>query len=88
MNENLYGLFDHIVASDFSIEDEGFKKTILLDGDAEYGKMETYSIFPGTILSYIDMNIDNMQDVFLEDNISSRMLEINHCLSKNDWIWL
>lgn len=66
MNENLYGLFEHILVSDFSIRDEGFKKTILLGGDAEYGKLETYSIFPGAILSYIDMNIDNMQDVFLE----------------------
>ncbi|MBE6509600.1 MAG: helix-turn-helix transcriptional regulator, partial [Methanobrevibacter sp.] len=61
--------------------DEGIKKVVELGKNAEYGKMETYSIFPGIILSYIDMHIENMENVFFEDNISSRMLEINHCAS-------
>lgn len=79
MNENLYSMFDDILVPDFIIKDEGIKKVVELGENAEYGKMETYSIFPGIILSYIDMNIENMENVFLEDNISSKMLEINHC---------
>ena len=79
MNENLYSMFDDILVPDFTIKDEGIKKVVELGENAEYGKMETYSIFPGIILSYIDMNIENMENVFLEDNISSKMLEINHC---------
>lgn len=47
--------------------------------DAEYGNLETYSIFPGVILSYIDLNIDNMDEVFFEEKIDNRLLEINHC---------
>ena len=81
MNENLYNMFDDILVSDFNIRDEGIKKVVELGKNAEYGKMETYSIFPGIILSYIDMHIENMENVFFEDNISSRMLEINHCAS-------
>ena len=79
MNENLYSMFDDILVPDFTIKDEGIKKVVELGENAEYGKMETYSIFPGIILSYIDMNIENMENVFMEDNISSKMLEINHC---------
>lgn len=81
MNENLYNMFDDILVSDFNIIDEGIKKVVELGKNAEYGKMETYSIFPGIILSYIDMHVENMENVFFEDNISSRMLEINHCAS-------
>lgn len=79
INENLYSMFDDILVPDFTIKDEGIKKVVELGENAGYGKMETYSIFPGIILSYIDMNIENMENVFLEDNISSKMLEINHC---------
>ncbi len=79
MNENLYSMFDDILVPDFKIRDEGIKKVVELGNDAEFGSMVTYSIFPGIILAYIDMNIENMENVFLEDNISSRMLEINHC---------
>ena len=42
MNENLYSMFDKVLLSEFSIVDEGSKKTIVLGNDAEYGKMETY----------------------------------------------
>ena len=79
MNENLYGLFDEILISDYLIKDEGSKKIIEFGENAKYGIMETYSIFPGVIISYIDMNVDDMTDVFSESNISPRMLEINHC---------
>jgi AraC-like DNA-binding protein len=79
MNENLYGMFDKVVQSEFSIVDEGFKKTIELGKDAEYGKMETYSLFDGIIIAFMDINIDNMDTVFFEDKISSRLLQINHC---------
>ncbi|WP_407375555.1 helix-turn-helix domain-containing protein [Methanobrevibacter sp.] len=81
MNENLYNMFDDILVSDFNIIDKGIKKVVELGKNGEYGKMETYSIFTGIILSYIDMHIENMENVFFEDNISSRMLEINHCAS-------
>ena len=81
MNENIYEMFDNILTSDFKIIDEGVKKIVELGRNAEYGRLETYSIFPGIILAYIDMNIDHMEDVFVEDNVSSRMLELNHCLA-------
>ena len=45
MNENLYNMFDDILVSDFNIRDEGIKKVVELGKNAEYGKMETYSIF-------------------------------------------
>ena len=79
MNENLYGLFDEVLISDFSIKNEANKTVIELGHNAEYGKLENYSIFPGIILSYIDINIDNIDDVFLEGKIDFRLLEINHC---------
>ena len=44
MNENIYGFFDDIVISDFSVIDDGAKKTLVFGEDGEYGKMETYSI--------------------------------------------
>ena len=47
--------------------------------DAEYGNLETYSIFPGIILSNIDLAIDNVDEVFVEEKINHRLLEINHC---------
>lgn len=81
MNENLYELFDHILTTDFKIIDEGVKKIVELGENAEYGRMETYSIFPGIILSFIDLHIDRMEDIFIEDNVSSRMIEINHCIA-------
>lgn len=79
MNENLYGLFDEVVLSEFNIKDEGSKKVIELGDNAEYGSMETYSVFPGIIIAYMDINIDNIDDVFVEEKLSSRLLEINHC---------
>ncbi|MBQ2831401.1 hypothetical protein [Methanobrevibacter sp.] len=79
MNENLYGMFDKVLKSEFSIIEEGPKKTIELGKDAEYGKMETYSLFDGTVIAFMNINIDNMDNVFIEDNLSSRLLQINHC---------
>lgn len=79
MNENLYKLFDHVLLADFDIEDDGFKKTVVIGENGEYGSMETYSIFPGIIIAYMDIHIENIEDVFIEKKISSRLLEINHC---------
>ncbi|MBE6490635.1 MAG: helix-turn-helix domain-containing protein [Methanobrevibacter sp.] len=79
MNENLYGLFDEVVLSDFNIRNESNKTIIELGPDAKYGKMETYSVFPGVILAYMDMKIENVDDVFFEEQLSNRLLEINHC---------
>ena len=79
MNENLYGMFDKVLQSEFSIIDEGSKKTIELGENAKYGKMETYSLFDGIIIAFIDINIDNIDNVFFEDEIPHRLLEINHC---------
>ena len=79
MNENLYGMFDRVLQSEFSIIEEGSKKTIELGENAEYGKMETYSLFDGIIIAFIDINIDNIDNVFFEDEIPHRLLEINHC---------
>lgn len=76
MNENLYKLFDHVLQSDFKIEGFGSKKSINL---GKYGNMETYSIFPGIVIAYMDMHIDNMDEVFLEEKLDIRLLEINHC---------
>ena len=79
MNENLYQLFDDVLLSSFNIKNEGNKTILELGDDAEYGNLETYSIFPGVIMSYIDLNIDNMDEVFFEEKIDNRLLEINHC---------
>ena len=79
MNEKLYGLFDEVLKSDFSVKRDGSKTIIELGKDGEYGNMETYSLFPGVVLAYMDMNIDNMEEVFAEERIESRLLEINHC---------
>ena len=78
MNENMYDLFDDVFIPDFTIAGENFKKTIDL---GEYGKLETYSLFPGVILAFIDINIENYDDVFIESELPSRLLEINHCAS-------
>ena len=66
MNENLYGMFDKVLQSEYSIIEEGSKKTIELGEDAKYGKMETYPLFDGIILAFIDINIDNIDNVFLK----------------------
>ena len=80
MNENLYRLFDDVLISSFNIKCEG-NKTVLEVGDgAKYGNLELYSIFPGIILSYIDLNIENIDDVFVEEKINHMLLEINHCV--------
>ena len=79
MNENLYGLFDEVLLSSYCIKNEGNKTVIELGDNAEYGNMESYSIFPGIILAYMDMHIENIDEVFVEEKISSRLLEINHC---------
>ncbi|MDO5823412.1 AraC family transcriptional regulator [Methanobrevibacter sp.] len=79
MNENLYGILDKVLKSEFSIEGDGSKKTIKLGKDAEHGKMETHSIFDGIVIAFIDININNFDNVFFEDKISSRLLQINHC---------
>ena len=64
MNENLYGMFDKVLKSEFSIKESKSKKTIELGKDAEYGKMETYSLFDGIIIAFMDINIDNVDEVF------------------------
>lgn len=79
MNENLYDLFDEVVLSDFNIIHESNKTIIELGPNAKYGKMETYSVFPGVILAYMDMKIENVDDVFFEEQLNNRLLEINHC---------
>lgn len=79
MNENLYALFNDVLLSEFNISHDANKTIIELGNDAQYGRMETYSIFPGVILAYMDMHIENINDVFFEDEIHHRLLEINHC---------
>ncbi len=77
MNENLYCLFDDVFVTDFSITGDDYKKIIDL---GEHGKFETYSLFPGVILAFIDINLKNHEEIYVEEKISSRLLEINHCL--------
>ena len=79
MNENLYGMFDKVLQSEYSIIEEGLKKIIELGKSAEYGIMETYSLFDGIIIAFIDITLDNMDNVFFEDKLSTRLLQINHC---------
>lgn len=79
MNEKLYGLFDVVLQSDFSIRNDDKKRIIELGEHSEYGTMETYSLFPGIIIAFMDIDIDNVDDVFIEKRIDSRLLEINHC---------
>ena len=79
MNENLYSLFDEVIISDFSLKKEDSNTVIELGPDSKYGKMDSYSIFPGIIISYIDMNLEDIGDVFLENKLNFRLLEINHC---------
>ena len=55
MNENLYGMFDKVLLSEFSIIEEGSKKIIKLGKEAKYGKMETYSLFDGVIIAFIKL---------------------------------
>jgi hypothetical protein len=79
MNENLYGMFDKVLRSEFSIIEDGSRKTIELGKDGKYGKMETYSLFDGIVIAFMDINIDNIDNVFIEDELPSRLLQINHC---------
>ena len=79
MNENLYGMIDKVLQSEYSIITDGSKKTIELGKDAKYGKMETYSLFDGIIIAFMNININNIDNVFFEDKLSSRLLQINHC---------
>jgi AraC-like DNA-binding protein len=79
MNENLYGMFDRVLKSEFSIVEDGPKRTIELGKNGKYGKMETYSLFDGIVIAFMDINIDNIDNVFFEDKLSSRLLQINHC---------
>ncbi|MCR5026964.1 MAG: AraC family transcriptional regulator [Methanobrevibacter sp.] len=79
MNENLYEMFDKVLQSEYSIVEEGSKKIIELGKDAKYGKIETYSLFDGIIIGFMGISIDNINNVFFEDKLSSRLLQINHC---------
>ena len=79
MNENLYGMFDKVLQSEYSIIEDGSKKTIELGKDAKYGTMETYSLFDGIIIAFMDINIGNYDNIFFEDKFSTRLLQINHC---------
>lgn len=81
MNENLYGMFDKVLQSEYSIIEEGSKKTIELGEDAKYGKMETYSLFDGVIIAFMDINLGYNNNIFFEDRLSSRLLQINHCVN-------
>ena len=65
MNENLFELFGDVFVTDFSITGDDF---------------ETYSLFPGIVLAFIDINLQNHENVYVEEKISSRLLMINHCL--------
>lgn len=76
MNENLYGLFDDVFVTDFSITGDDCRKIIDL---GDYGQLETYSLFPGIVLAFIDINLQNHEDVYVEERLSSRLLQINHC---------
>ena len=80
MNENLYGMFDKVLQSEYSIIEEGSKKTIELGKSAKYGTMETYSLFDGVIIAFMDINMGNNDNIFFEDKLSSRLLQINHCV--------
>ena len=66
MNENLYGMFDKVLQSEYSIIEEGPKKTIELGKDGEYGKMETYSLFDGIIIAFMDINLGNYDNIFFK----------------------
>jgi len=77
MNENLFELFGDVFVTDFSITGDDYKKIIDL---GEYGQFETYSLFPGIVLAFIDINLQNHENVYVEEKISSRLLMINHCL--------
>lgn len=79
MNENLYGMFDKVLQSEYSIIEEGSKKTIKLGKNAKYGTMETYSLFDGIIIAFMDINIGTYDNIFFEDDLPSRLLQINHC---------
>ncbi len=57
MNEYFYDLFSDVFLTDFSIDDNNFKKTVDL---GEYGKLETYSLYPGIVLAFIDMNVNKL----------------------------
>ena len=79
MNENLYGMFDKVLQTEYSIIEEGSKKTIKLGKSAKYGTMETYTLFDGVIIAFMDITVDDADSVFFEDKLPCRMLQINHC---------
>lgn len=79
MNDKLYEIFDVVLKSDFSLKKHDNKASIELGENGEYGQMDTYSIFPGIIIAFIDIDIDKIDDVFIENPIHPRLLEINHC---------
>lgn len=78
MNENLYGLFENVFVADYSLIGDDDKKIIDL---GKYGKLETYSLFPGIVIAFIDINMEHYDDIYIEEKLPSRLLEINHCLS-------
>ena len=55
------------------------KKTIKLGESAKYWTMETHSLFDGIIIVFMDINIGNYDNILFEDNLPSRLLQINHC---------
>lgn len=61
MNENLFELFGDVFVTDFSITGDDHKKIIDL---GEYGQFETYSLFPGIVLAFIDINLQNHENVY------------------------
>ena len=77
MNENLYRLFDDVFVTEFSITGDEYEKNINL---GDHGQFKTYSLFPGIILAFINIHLENHEKIFVEKKIPSRLLEINHCL--------
>lgn len=65
MNENLFELFGEVFVTDFSITGDDYKKIIDL---GEYGQFETYSLFPGIVLAFIDTICKIMKMYMLKKN--------------------
>lgn len=77
MNEEMYELLDDNLLQKTSVTIEGLKTSIKIEN---CGIMETYSIFPGVILAFIDFQNEDLSGVFTENYESSRFLAINHCI--------
>ena len=79
MDDKLYSILSKVCSTEIDVQTDGDKRIISLGRDSEHGFFETYSVFPGVILAFIDIKMDDISDVFAEENIDLRLLEINHC---------